>query len=51
MTDLEVRIAQTIAQEINARPEQARAAIALLDEGATRRSPRATRRSSRSSSS
>lgn len=35
MADLIKRIAATIAEEINARPEQALAAIGLLDEGAT----------------
>ena len=29
------RIAQTIATEISARPEQVRSAVALLDEGST----------------
>ena len=33
--DTNQRIAQTIAQEISARPEQVRAAVQLLDEGAT----------------
>jgi uncharacterized protein len=33
--DTNQRIAQTIAQEISARPEQVRAAMQLLDEGAT----------------
>ncbi len=35
MTDAQTRIAQIIATEINAKPQQVTAAVALLDEGAT----------------
>jgi len=35
MADITKRIAGTIAAEINAKPDQALAAIGLLDEGAT----------------
>ncbi|WP_088347972.1 MULTISPECIES: Tex family protein [Rhodomicrobium] len=35
MTDAQSRIAQIIAQEINAKPQQVTAAVALLDEGST----------------
>ncbi len=35
MSDVQTRIAQLIAAEINAKPQQVTAAVALLDEGAT----------------